>query len=396
VTPALITLRGRRAGRLDRGVELDAAVTELLGADAPVAIGVSGGKDSCAAAIATVEHLRAIGHRGEVVLVHADLGDPNPALNVEWDDSLPTCQRLAAFLGVELVIVKRAAGGMMKRWQKRWQNNVKRYADMSCVKVILPWSTPAMRFCTSELKSAPIASALVKRFPGRRIISACGIRREEGHGKENSVRTHAPTSKLNNRLTNKRAQTSGVDWNPIAAWTADDVFALCAARGFQMHEGYDLGMGRISCRFCIMQDISDQKVSASVPANQPVLHTIVALEIASTFGFQGSRWLADIAPDLLDETEHRRVSEAKARARRRVEIEAQIPKHLLYTKGWPTVMPTAEEAELLCGIRREIAALLQIEVSCTEPAELLARYAQLMHLKAVKEASKKPKKGKPS
>ncbi|MCP6769347.1 hypothetical protein NL529_31315, partial [Klebsiella pneumoniae] len=59
-------------------------------------------------------------------------------------------------------------------------------------------------------------------------------------------------------------------------------------------------MSRISCRFCIMQDLSDQRVSAAVIANQPVMRTIVELEIASTFGFQGSRWLADIAAPFLD------------------------------------------------------------------------------------------------
>ena len=297
---SLVTLRVKRPSLVtpvaELGVELDDEVRELLAADAPVAIGVSGGKDSCAASIAVVEHLRAIGHKGPVVLVHADLGDPDPTLNVEWDDSLPTCERLAAFLGVPLVVTKRAAGGMMKRWIKRWQNNVKRYAELSCVKIILPWSTPSMRFCTSELKSAPIASKLVKLFPGQRIISACGIRREEGNGKENSPRTNAPTSKLNKRLTNKGAKTSGIDWNPIAAWSSTDVFALCAARGFQMHEGYALGMSRISCRFCIMQDLSDQRTSASVAANAPVFRTVVGLEIRSTFAFQGSRWLGDIAP----------------------------------------------------------------------------------------------------
>ena len=387
----LAILRVRRPGLIDRGVELDATITELLAADAPCAIGCSGGKDSCAAAIATVEHLRAIGHKGPVVLVHADLGDPDPALNVEWDDSLPTCERLAAFLGVELIVTKRAAGGMMKRWIKRWQNNVKRYADLACVKIILPWSTPSMRFCTSELKSAPIAAELVRLFPGRRIISACGIRREEGKGRKESARTDALTSKENKRLTNKRAGTSGVDWNPIAAWSIADVFALCAARGFQMHEGYGLGMSRISCRFCIMQDLSDQRIAASVAANVPVLQTIVGLEIRSTFAFQGSRWLADVNAQLLDGATREAVAQAKERAAKRVLIEKRIPKHLLYTKGWPKVMPTAEEAELLCVVRREVAGLLGIEVKYTEPSKLIARYAELMALKAAKETRKTKK-----
>ena len=388
MSPTMLhTLHVRRPGLIDRGVELDSTITEMLAADSPVAVGVSGGKDSCAAAIATVEHLRAIGHTGPIVLVHSDLGDPDPALNVEWDDSLPTCERLATHLGVELVIVRRAAGGMVKRWLKRWTNNLARYRSMACVKLILPWSTPGMRFCTSELKSAPIASALVNRFPGRQIISACGIRREEGRGRGASARTNAPTSEPNKRLSHKRSGTSGVNWNPIAAWTAEDVFSFCAARGFQMHEGYGLGMSRISCRYCIMQDLNDQRVSASVPQNAPVYRTLVNLEIASAFAFQGSRWLGDIAPHLLSEPQRRGLVRAKEIAARRVTIEAQIPPHLLYERGWPKVMPTAEEAVLLCQVRRDVAALYDMTVTCTEPAGLLARYADLMALKAQKDAA---------
>lgn len=388
----LVTLRVKRPSLsspslLARNVELDDEVRTLLAAAAPVAISCSGGKDSAAAAIAVVEHLRVIGHKGTVVLVHADLGDADPALDVEWRDSLPTCERLAAFLGVELIVTRRAAGGMMKRWIKRWQNNVKRYAELSCVKIILPWSTPSMRFCTSELKSSPIASELVKRFPGQKIISACGIRREEGNGREASARTNAPTSKANQRLTNKRLKTSGIDWNPIAAWSTADVFALCADRGFQMHEGYGMGMGRISCRFCIMQDLSDQRVSASVADNAPVFRTIAGLEILSTFAFQGSRWLADTAPQLLDDATRAQLALAKERAAKRVLIEKRVPKHLLYTKGWPTVMPTEAEAELLCAVRREVADLLGFKIQYTEPDKLVARYADLMAQKAVKEAA---------
>lgn len=391
---ALATLHTRRPGLIDRGVEIDALITELIAADAPVAIGVSGGKDSCAAAIATVEYLRLKGHTGPVVLVHADLGDPDPSLNVEWDDSLPTCERLAAHLGVELMIVRRPAGGMMKRWLKRWENNLARYAAMSCVKLILPWSTPSMRFCTSELKSAPIAAALVKRFPGQRIISACGIRREEGRGRESSARTNAPTSDPNARLTNKRSRTSGVNWNPIAAWTEADVFAFCASRGFQMHEAYGLGMRRVSCRYCIMQDLSDQRVSASVPGNVPVYLTLVDLEIASAFAFQGSRWLGDVAPYLLSEEQRGGLVRAKEIAAGRVTLEAQIPDHLLYERGWPKVMPTAEEAVMLCGVRRGVAALYGMPVTCLEPVELTARYADLMSQKAVKEAASAKKSRK--
>ena len=117
-------------------------VEAMLARNAVVAIGVSG-KDSDACAIATSEYLDSIGHTGPRLLIHADLG------SVEWRQSQQKCQELADTLGWELKTVARKAGGMMERWQTRWENNVERYNNLSCVKLILPWSTPSMRFCTS-------------------------------------------------------------------------------------------------------------------------------------------------------------------------------------------------------------------------------------------------------
>ena len=362
------TLVQLRAGRADRDVEVDVTVADLLADDSPVAIGVSGGKDSCAAAIATIEHLDRIGHTGPRVLIHADLG------SVEWKDSLPTCERLAAHLGIELIVTRRKAGGMMQRWRKRWENNLARYRTLSCVRMILPWSTPSMRFCTSELKSAPLASALVRRFPGQRIVSACGVRRDESRD-----RSKAGTSKENKRLASRKHRTSGVDWNPIAAWSERDVFALCAARNFTMHEGYTkFGMSRISCAFCIMAKRADLIASASNPDNVAIYREMVDLEIASGFAFQGSTWLGDIAPELLDQEMRNALAQAKRIAVQRAAIEARIEKHLLYTKGWPTIMPTYQEAVLIASVRREVAALYEITVDCTTPEAVIMRYAALM------------------
>ena len=377
MTTQLVQLRARPVALLDRGVEVDATIAGLLAADAPVAVGVSGGKDSCAAAIATVEHLRAVGHKGPVVLVHADLG------RVEWADSLPTCERLAAHLSVELLVVRRQSGDMMDRWLQRWRDNVRRYAALSCVTIILPWSTPGMRFCTSELKSHPIAAALVRRFPGKRIVSACGVRRDESKD-----RSDAPTSEENDLLDKKKLGTSGVDWNPIAAWSAADVFAYCESRGFQMHEGYSkFGMTRISCAFCIMANGGDLAASASVPSHAALYREMVDLEITSAFAFQGSRWLGDVAPHLLTAAQREGLLLAKARAKRVKAAQKRIPKHLLYTRGWPTVIPTPEEAKLLAEVRREVADALGIQVERADARAILDRYAGLMAAKAAKEAA---------
>lgn len=365
---ALVSIGSAAPGRVDRGVVTDDAVNYHLLRDAPVAIGVSGGKDSCIAAMATVEYLDSIGHTGPRILIHSDLG------RVEWRASLPTCERLAAVLGLELVVVRRAAGDMMDRWLVRWSNNVARYTDLSCVKLILPWSTPAMRFCTSELKTAVICRELVRRFPGQTIISVSGIRADES-----SKRRHAPVSKAQAKLTSVTHKTTGIDWHPVLRWTKADVFALMAAREFEPHEAYTkYGMSRVSCAFCIMSNEADLVASASCPDNHDVYREMVDLEIASTFAFQGAKWLGDVSPAVLAEGQALHLAWAKAAAIVRQEAEARIPDHLLYEKGWPKVMPTPEEASMLAEVRIAVARALKIEVRYTDGPSITARYAELM------------------
>jgi 3'-phosphoadenosine 5'-phosphosulfate sulfotransferase (PAPS reductase)/FAD synthetase len=360
--------------RTDRGVVTDSTVDAALAAGAAVAVGVSGGKDSCGAALATVEHLNAIGHTGPRLLIHSDLG------RVEWTQSIAVCESLAERLGVELAVVRRAAGDMMDRWLTRWDNNVERYADLSCVKLILPWSTPAMRFCTSELKVAVICRELVKRYPGRTIVNACGIRRAESSGRKN-----APISKEQKKLTSRPRATVGIDWHPIVEWSTPDVYAFLRERRCDLHEAYTrYGVSRVSCRFCIMQSEDDKRASASCPDNHAILREMVGLEIASTFAFQGDHWLGDIAPHVLGEEVMAELGRAKQRAKRREIAERRIPDHLLYEKGWPNVMPTIAEAEMLAEVRAEVSDAVGIEIRCTSASEILARYEELMRLKESK------------
>jgi len=107
-----------------RQVALTPDVESMLQRNCVVAVGVSGGKDSVACALAVDRHLKSIRHTGPRLLIHADLG------RVEWKDSLPSCQRLAAHIGWELVVVRRKAGDMLARWQGRWANNLTRYREM--------------------------------------------------------------------------------------------------------------------------------------------------------------------------------------------------------------------------------------------------------------------------
>ncbi|WP_321935445.1 phosphoadenosine phosphosulfate reductase family protein [Paraburkholderia sp. J8-2] len=357
-----------KANEVARSPEIDA----LLDRSVPVSIGISGGKDSDACAIAVARHLDQIGHTGPRLLVHSDLG------RIEWKDSLPSCERLAQRLGWELLVVRRQAGDMLDRWEGRWKNNVARYEDLSCVRLILPWSTPSMRFCTSELKSKIISSALRKRFPTGEILNVTGIRRQES-----KQRSKMPIWAPNSDLTRKGGV--GITWNAIIDWPVQDVAYAIEDAGLRLHEAYTrYGMSRVSCCFCIMSSEADLIASALCEDNHEPYIRMVELEARSSFAFQGNRWLADVAPGILPPSLRSKVEEAKAIAVQRQVIEAEIPKHLLYESGWPTCLPTREEAELLARVRRQVSALLGLAAQCVDAESVLDRYAALLDLKKAK------------
>jgi len=356
-------------------------IDELIASNAPVAIGVSGGKDSSAVAIATVDHLNAIGHTGPRVLIHADLGA------TEWKQSLPMCHRLAKHLGLELMVVRRPQGDMMDRWEQRWRDNVTRWETLSCVKLILPWSTPSMRFCTSELKVDQICRGLSRRFPGQTIVNASGIRREES-----TDRAKAPIAKPQPKLSSVDRETSGWDWHPIIEWSLTDVLGFLEERAFDLHEAYTtFGSSRVSCVFCILATACDHLAGVRDPRNHDVARRMVDLEIASTFAFQGNRWLGDTLDSILDKSRRTGLADAKAMAALREEAEARIPEHLLYTKGWPTCVPTHAEAQLLGEVRAKVAEVVGLQNRFVTPGRIIARYEELM---AAKEAKAKKKNRK--
>lgn len=353
-------------------VSTDPAVDQCLAVGDPVAIGVSGGKDSAATVLALAEYLDKIAHTGSRVLIHSDLGV------VEWPESIEWCHKLAEKTGYELIVVRRSKGDMMDRWEQRWHDNVLRYETLSCVQIILPWSTPGMRFCTSEMKVGPICRELIKRFPGNTILSVSGIRRDESSGRKN-----APISKPQPKLKSSSRGTSGIDWHPIADWTLQDVFAIHKRFNFPLHPAYTRwGSSRVSCMQCIMQSEADADAVSGNPASHAVHRRIVDLEIRSTFAFQGNRWRGDVAPGILTPNQLWGLQRAKEFARSREEIEGTIPEHLLYTKGWPNCIPTKTEAEHLASVRRDIATLLGLPaMSFIDGPSVRRRYQTLMRLK---------------
>lgn len=371
-----------------KSIAITPEIFALLAANAPVAIGVSGGKDSSAVAFATVDYLDSIGHTGPRILIHSDLGV------TEWEQSREWCERLAARLGLELVIVRRAKGDMMQRWEQRWSDNVERYRTLRCVQLILPWSTPDMRFCTSEMKVDIICRELSNRYPGQTIVNVNGIRREES-----TARACKPIWKEQPKLTSKTRETVGVDWHPIIEWTLEEVLEYLRDVDFPLHPAYLVWMlTRVSCVFCIMSGMEDLKNAARCPANHMIYRRMVDLELVSTFAFQGGKWLADVAPEILSDEQRSIVESVKAKGLKRQDLESWIPADLLYEKGWPSTIPTKTAAAELCRIRRAMSDLFDWDCQYVQPGELIDRYEELW-LEQKTRADKKAKsaaKKKPS
>ena len=344
-----------------RALALSPLVNDEIVKDAPVAIGVSGGKDSQAAAIAVFRHLDAIGHGGPRILVHSDLGI------VEWNDSIKTCEALAGYLGVELMVVRRKAGDLMERWEARWRSSVERYVSLSTVTLVPCWSTPSMRFCTSELKTHVIVAALKKRFKGQTVVNVTGVRRDESKARSRvSVADADPGRRL-------------VHWRPIVDWSVADVFASIDGAGLKPHPAYrDFGMSRVSCRFCIMSNAADLVAAAARSESWDLYRRMVRLESESAFAFQGARWLGDVAPHILSSLERDRLAWAKEMAAIRRDAEAKIHKDMLYVQGWPTRMLTDDEADLLGSVRNIVGIAYRFPATFIGRNDIHERYADLM------------------
>ena len=342
-------------------IALTPEIAALIASDAPVAIGVSGGKDSQAAALKTFAHLDSVGHKGPRILVHADLG------SVEWDDSFRICNELAQHLGCDLIVVSRKGGGLMERWESRWVSSQTRYEMLSTVTLVPCWSTPGMRFCTSEQKTKVIFAELNRRFKGQTIINVTGVRRDESAGR--ARQSVADLDKTGRIWT----------WRPIIDFSVDDVFSLIDGSGLEPHPAYRVfGMSRVSCRWCIMSSLADMTAATRQTEGHDLYRRMVRLEINSGFAFQGSRWLGDVAPGLLTAEMQRELVEPKEKAARRVSLEKQITKDMLYVSGWPLRMLTDDEAAILASVRTEVSRLYGFNATCLDVESIHSRYSSLL------------------
>lgn len=193
-----------------------------------------------------------------------------------------------------------------------------------------------------------------------------------------------PVAAAASALTRRGLQ--GITWNAIINWTIEDVFAEIADAELALHEAYTkYGASRVSCAYCIMSSLDDLRAAAGCADNHDVYRAMVELEAASSFAFQGQRWLADVAPHLLPDSLKAAIVRAKAAAQQRHAIEAELPAHLFFTAGWPTAHPTFAEATLIADVRRRVASTLAFVVAHTDAHSVIDRYDALLAARHAKQ-----------
>jgi 3'-phosphoadenosine 5'-phosphosulfate sulfotransferase (PAPS reductase)/FAD synthetase len=344
-------------------------IERALRAGAHIVYSLSGGKDSSAAAFATQPWLDSIGHpRDRRHAIHADLG------TIEWRSTEPFVREVAQRLSVPLHIVRRKAGGLIPRWRQRWKGSLARYTALETYQLVSPWSSSSLRFCTSETKVAPIGSHLKRILAGETIISVIGIRAEES-----ASRANAPLVKHDTRFAapGNRAGTTMLSWHPILHWSTEQVFAAHAATGFPLHEAYGMGATRLSCSYCVLASLHNLTISAQAPGNTPAFREIVDIETTSGFSFQSGRWLADVAPHLLEAVTLAELGRAKILAELRRSLEAALPADLRFCRGWPPRIPDISEAGIIADVRARLLGTLNLANRYPRPRDVRDRFAQL-------------------
>jgi len=249
----------------------------LLRGGAHLVLSVSGGKDSDAMCHHLLDQRRAEGWGGRVMLVHADLG------RAEWHTTPDYVRQLAQRTGVELHVVRYTHGDLIDRIWARWES----LQQAGC-----PWPSAQARYCTSEMKVAPISRFIRQTFPSGQVVCALGIRAQESRPRAHKC-VFTPR-------TDCTAPTKGRwvwNWLPLHHWTEAQVWESIRQHGDVYHPAYALGNQRLSCALCVLGSLNDLLNGAI--HHPDTYRELCRIEAVTGYSFRPTLWLADLYPHLL-------------------------------------------------------------------------------------------------
>ena len=218
------------------------AAPDLSGYDV-ILVNISGGKDSQATLDETVRAAEAAGVRNRIVTVFCDLGDDD-----EWPGTRELAAEHAAHYGLRHEVVCRQ---ITSPDGQRVQQTLSEHIEQRGM-----WPDAARRYCTSDLKRAPVHRLMTRLaaeqraagITGRRvrILNVLGLRAQE------SPRRALMTPFCHDERASNQTVRWVDEWLPIHGWAAGQVWARITAAGTRPHPIYAAGMPRLSCRFCVL------------------------------------------------------------------------------------------------------------------------------------------------
>lgn len=231
---------------------------------------ISGGKDGQAMAN-VIEPLFKNHIEG---YIHADLG------RMEWEESLPQCNKIAYKFAKPLHVIRRSDGLDLLSYIERRKNKLKGTGKPF-------WPSSSQRYCTSDTKRGPI-NKFFRNCPHNFIISAEGIRAAESDARKIksplTIRKEI-TSTFYRGMTVEQAiinyrddKRLALTWYPIFNYSTSDVWNtegltalhLTLARDiykktgkvpdwWTFHPAYAYGNDRVSCKICVLGSKNDKE-----------------------------------------------------------------------------------------------------------------------------------------
>lgn len=193
-----------------------------------IVINHSGGKDSQA----MLSHIWSSypEQRHKLVVVHADLGE------MEWEPMHSFIEANSFGLPVHVVKPQLDFFELCRKYKR------------------LP--SGQARFCTDQLKTAPINGWIKKQYAGQRVLNCIGIRAEESPARAKKPQVSpAKGSTKATPITN---------WFPIFDYKLGDVWQAIEAVGQKPHQVYSKGFSRLSCVFCVFGRIGEHTEAAKL------------------------------------------------------------------------------------------------------------------------------------
>lgn len=237
-----------------------------------ILVNTSAGKDSQTILDVVAKMARRAGVEDRVVVVHADLGE-----RVEWEGTGELAAEQAAHYGFRFEVVRNEQHRDLLAYVE--DRAAKQAAKQEAGEKAAPsWPSSTTRWCTSDFKTGPVRklmTALVREQNAAgvdrqvRILNVLGIRAEESSARAKKVAYEFEGPASNGKRHVDR-------WLPIHNWTEVMVWANIKRSGVRYHHAYDLGMTRLSCKFCVLGSQAD--LTCAIKANPVDAAAYVAVE----------------------------------------------------------------------------------------------------------------------